>query len=276
MTKKRIVLCADDYGQAEPISLGILNLVRQRRLTAVSCMVNSVYWQDHANELISHKNRVSVGLHFNLTEGGSLSVAYRQQLGTVFRSLPSLIAAAVSRQLPQAVVVAELNAQLDAFIEGFGCPPAFIDGHQHVHQLPVVRDALFEVYQQRFSPKEAYIRLAKPKIRPSYFWKDSKKIVLNLLGASEFKKRLLAQAIPHNTSFSGMYHFSQRQDYSQLFTSFLQESEDCGLVMCHPGLQGVRGVDSIALARWHEYQYISSEQFLTDSQAQAVEYTAWS
>ncbi|WP_292256660.1 ChbG/HpnK family deacetylase, partial [Mesorhizobium sp.] len=39
-------------------------------------------------------------------------------------------------------VHAELDAQYDRFVEALEGPPDYIDGHQHVHFLPVVRNWL--------------------------------------------------------------------------------------------------------------------------------------
>ena len=35
---RKLVLCADDFGQSEQISLGIIELITSRRLTATSVM----------------------------------------------------------------------------------------------------------------------------------------------------------------------------------------------------------------------------------------------
>jgi predicted glycoside hydrolase/deacetylase ChbG (UPF0249 family) len=66
MSKKRIVLCADDYGQAPAISQGIIELLNQSRLSATSCMVNMPDWPVSAKELLPFINYVDLGLHFNL------------------------------------------------------------------------------------------------------------------------------------------------------------------------------------------------------------------
>jgi predicted glycoside hydrolase/deacetylase ChbG (UPF0249 family) len=42
---KRIVLCADDFGQSAAISQGILQLVQAGRLSAVSCMTEADSWR---------------------------------------------------------------------------------------------------------------------------------------------------------------------------------------------------------------------------------------
>ena len=44
-----------------------------------------------------------------------------------------------------AALVNEIAAQLRMFVHTFGRAPDFIDGHQHVHLFPQIRDAVLEV-----------------------------------------------------------------------------------------------------------------------------------
>lgn len=95
--KKRIVLCADDYGQAPAISQGILNLLDKKRLSATSCIVNSPYWEAHSQWLTQFIQQADIGLHLNLTEGKPLSAEYNQHYGTDFQPLSRLLCRAMPR-----------------------------------------------------------------------------------------------------------------------------------------------------------------------------------
>ena len=50
----------------------------------------------------------------------------------------------------------EIATQLRAFIDTFGRPPDFLDGHQHVHLFPQVRDAFLKVVAQ--GAPDAWVR----------------------------------------------------------------------------------------------------------------------
>lgn len=268
--KKRIVLCADDYGQAMSISRGILELVGQGRLSAVSCMVNAPQWREQAPLLRPYNDQIDIGLHFNLTEGPALSDAYIQAFGPTFSSLSQIMKRAFLRRFPQAVVEAECHAQLDSFEQAMGRLPDYVDGHQHVHQFPVIRAALIAVYRQRFPAKQAYIRLVNTAIL-SGAWRDAfKKAIIYATGVSALKHLLDKNGIPYNASFSGIYSFDQAQQYPQLFNDFLHSVTDKGIIMCHPGLPDTVANDPIAAARGAEFAYLNSPGFLTDCQAQAV------
>lgn len=269
--KKSIVLCADDYGQAPAISQGIIDLIQSGRLSATSCMVNASFWPEHSQWLVPHQAQVDIGLHFNLTEGKAVSKAYIATYGESLFSLSSLMRRACLHQLDGTAIEAECHAQIDQFEQAMGRLPNFIDGHQHVHQFPVIRTALLKVYEQRLRGQNAYIRLVNEKIKITGVIQDFKKIIIHALGTKALKQLLDTHKIPYNQTFAGIYSFSQAGHYQQLFPRFLAEIDDGGLIMCHPGLaSSADAKDSIAQARYEEYQYFASNQFLADCEQEKV------
>lgn len=263
---KRIVLCADDYGQAEAISAGILSLIEKGRLSATSCMVNTPHWAFHGKKLAPFATLADMGLHFNLTEGKALSRRYIDTHGENLMSLRKLLSKAFMRKLDQAALEAELHTQIDCFVSVLGFVPRFIDGHQHVHQFPIVRDALIKVYEERLRQHKTYVRLVNEKIGFGDVFNNFKKLIIRVTGAKELKGLLNAHRISHNQTFAGIYTFAKAEKYQQFFSHFLSQVEDGGLIMCHPGLPGISKQDGIAKARFEEYQYISSAKFLEDCQ----------
>lgn len=260
---KHIILCADDYGQNTAISQAVIDLVKKNRLTATSCMTNSYYWQSHAKWLAPYKDQIDIGLHFNLTEGSPLS----KEMGHDPIPLNDLIIKAYLGRLNQVAIESELLTQIDQFVSGVGRLPDFIDGHQHIQQLPIVRKAILKVYEERFKASLCYIRCVND---PNAFfrYKDSgyiKKCIIQLCGASAFKKELIDHNIPHNSSFSGIYDFKDSKRFSSLFPSFLEDIKENGIIMCHPGMRSSDIPDSeddlIASSRFLEYEYLLSDQF---------------
>lgn len=262
---KRIVLCADDFGQAQHISSGILDLVKLGRLSAVSCMVNTPVWPEHAAWIKPFHDRIDLGLHFNLTEGRPLSAVFRAAYGEVFPGLSRLLSKAFLGKLAQTTVEAECHAQIDNFAAAMGFLPQFIDGHQHVHQFPIVRQALIGVYKQRLRMTGAYVRLINVErglmLKP---W------IIYLTGTRGLRRLLDKNKIPYNQSFAGIYEFSLLGHYARSFSRFLAQSRDGGIIMCHPGYFADTAKDGIAKARFEEFQYLSSEQFLAACAQQKV------
>lgn len=235
-------------------------------------MVNSPFWNQHSKWLRPFYSQIDIGLHLNLTEGKALSDKYVAVYGETLFSLPVLLHRALFRLLNQEVIEAECHAQIDRFVATLGFLPQFIDGHQHTHQFPVIRNAFIRVYQKYLREKRSYVRLVNEKTHRSDIRNNFKKLVIKAMGARALKQLLEEYQIPHNRSFAGIYSFAKPEDYRKLFKLFLENICDGGLIMCHPGLISERG-DRIARARHEEYQYFVSEQFLIDCSYHDTELT---
>ncbi len=261
---KKIILCADDYGQDLAISEGIVALVAKKCLSATSCMTTATYWPTAAKLLQPFQADIDIGLHFNLTEGAPLAVMPMLTSDGHFPSLTTLLAKSLTRQLNVAEIVAELHRQIDRFAEYMGKLPDFIDGHQHIHQFPVIRDALMMVYAQRFANHKPYVRCVDEAGFASLVQglAKCKRLVIYLAGGRAFKPLLQQHSIPHNSSFGGIYDFEQANGYGKLFPAFLRSVSNGGLIMCHPGLASDdKSDDPIARSRLFEYEYFYSDEF---------------
>jgi len=256
---KSIILCADDFGQNHEINEGILALVKKERLSGVSCMTTGPLWQE-GGEALKHylasspSKNIGVGLHFNLT------------FGTLFSrpsaSLPSWILRTHLRHIPKEEIKRECITQLQAFQNIMGHPPHFIDGHEHIHQLPGIGEILFSLYEEKQIPNTTYVRHCFTEKGPFAL----KRWILNGVGARQFHEKVQQRKIPHNTSFAGIYDFSPSRNYQQLFQRFCEDSASSGLIMCHPALLSQDETDPIRNARYNEYLYLDSDSFLKDFQ----------
>jgi len=260
---KQITLCADDYAQNTAISEGILYLAEKGRINATSCMVNSNAWDDAHPSLRSIQHTTYVGMHFNLTHGHALSSSWKKQYGVQLPGMSLLLTQAYLRRLHPDVIAAELQAQLDAFTQAMNTYPDFIDGHQHIHQLPVIRDALLTAYKRL--PPDVSIR------KTCNGWREllstdgfPKRQVITLLGGITFQNRLSRQNISTNSSFSGIYNFKNAQNYRYFFKQFLSHSQDGGLIMCHPGHPSDDQSDPLHPFRHLELKYLMSDDYLSD------------
>lgn len=253
---KTFILCADDFGFNSSVSSGILKLAEEQRISAVSCMVNLTDFRNHAKDLVNLKNKVQTGLHFNLTEG-----YFASKRGHPCFSLKDLLVKTHLRLLKPSFVTQEFNAQLDCYIENMGELPDFIDGHQHVHQFPGIRQVILSVYEQRLKGTGTWIRATYPHlILPQYQLKAQ---VLAFTGGRALSAQLTRLNIPHNPCFSGVYDFNPRSDYRKLFRQWLHLAAPYTLIMCHPGLAG-KDPDVIAAARIKEMDYFLSDGFIED------------
>lgn len=262
---KPLIICADDYGQNIAISEGIVCLAQQQRINAISCMVNSPHWNDVSAELLTLQASTYIGLHLNLTTGQPLSSAWRRREGEQFISLPRLLRKAYLRRLNVDIVATEIRAQIAVFANTMQVYPDFIDGHQHVHQLPIIRDALLKVLKEDRLKPIAFVRNTNNGWFDLYSFKQfPKRQLIALLGGNLFRKRLKRHKIFTNTSFSGIYNFTNAKNYRVYFKRFLKQVSADGLIMCHPGYESDDHTDPLHAYRHHEFNYLMSDVFLSD------------
>ncbi len=247
--QRRIVLCADDFGMEPSVNDGILRLAAAGRVTAVTCMVDMPAWREGARALPGVAGRADAGLHLDL---GTRSAA----------ELLALAARAALGLVDEDQVAERIAAQLDRFEEAAGTPPAFVDGHHHVHQLRPVRDALLRVLRARYGDRAPYVRNVVP-LRP----RGAKAAIVAGLGARPLLRRLEAEGIAHNPDFAGVYDLSARSDFPDLLRGWFGDLADRGLVMCHPGLPGE---GPVAAARGAELRHLESDRFAADCHAAGV------
>src|ERR1700744_6673546 len=107
---KNILLCADDYAQNEAISAGILILAKNRKINAISCLVNSPHWQESSRELKTIQNHAYLGLNFNLSFGQALSAQWQKNYSPHFGKLSNLIQQSYLRRLDKESIEAEFCA----------------------------------------------------------------------------------------------------------------------------------------------------------------------
>lgn len=260
---RTLMLNADDFGQSPGISHGIASLAHAGRLSATSCLSSSPQWSALAPTLRGLPSQVLRGLHFNLTEGVPLSAELRQHWPR-FPSLAQLVFRAHSRSLPKRALAAEFAAQLSAFTEGAGQWPDHIDGHQHVHHLPVVRDVFVRAVLDM--KVEVAVRSTARPLGPR---SEVKRALIARTGGMTLERLLQRHTIRHNRWLLGVYDF-EVPDYRGLMQGWLANLQfEGGLLFCHPGAADPQP-DAIAPARSRELAYLSSAAFEDDMAAAGV------
>ncbi len=150
-TLSKIDLCinADDYGFSTPISDGILEMMKQGLVSSTSVMVQNA--DDARMKLLSEKENISVGLHFNL--------ASTKNNFTPFLNSPFKIAQQFYfKKLKLSTLEKELEAQYNQLKRTYSRPITHIDTHQHIHIIPKVAGLLNEFAKQHNIP---YVRLGR-------------------------------------------------------------------------------------------------------------------
>jgi predicted glycoside hydrolase/deacetylase ChbG (UPF0249 family) len=254
MPERRIVLCADDYGYAPGISRGIRELLARERLSATSCMVAFPEFENDGPLLKPFLRRADLGLHFTLTTSRTIaSVAWEAHVYP-----PSL-----------ARIVTELERQVVKFTDVVGRPPDYIDGHQHVQVLPVIRDAVVQVAKRI----GAYVRNTTDPIGREMVDRPG---MLESIYLARASRRLLALAhtagVPTNRGFRGVRTFREKAPFRDLFRRMIRNVGDGCLVMCHPGYADLvlAERDPVQNVREDELRYLAGPDFPRDLAEEGV------
>jgi predicted glycoside hydrolase/deacetylase ChbG (UPF0249 family) len=264
---RRIWLCADDYGISHSVDTAIRDLVVRGRLNATSVMVAAPGFNRSEAIALSLLNsgdtrRVAIGLHITLTAPfRPLSTGFRPLRDGAFLRLEQMLARGSLRLLRPKALSVEIATQLEAFVTAFGRAPDFIDGHQHVHLFPQVRDAVLDVVKH-VAPT-AWVRQCGRAVPLTRRLSDRKGLLLDWL-SRKFRRRAAALGVATNPAFAGTYDFATAQpDYAALFASFLDRLPRDSVVMCHPGMVDAELVrlDPLTTLREREYAFLADDAF---------------
>jgi predicted glycoside hydrolase/deacetylase ChbG (UPF0249 family) len=262
---RRIWLCADDYGISPSVNSAIRELILRGRLNATSVMTAAPHLGSGEATALAQLNagekRAALGLHVTLT--GSFepqSEGFAPLVDGHFPLLNSMMRLTTLRRLNRKRLAHEVTSQVRAFIKAFGRPPDFIDGHQHVHLFPQVRDVVLRTAAE-LAPK-AWVRQCG-RASAARQLRGRKQLVFDVLSAG-FRRKAKQLGVATNPAFAGAYDFGGKHAFASIFPLFLNGLPDGGLIMCHPGFVDaeLERLDPLTYQREKEFAYFNSEDFL--------------
>jgi chitin disaccharide deacetylase len=250
---RTVVLCADDYGIAPGVDRGIRELLAAGRLSATSCMVDFPEFRDEGPALAEFADRADIGLHITLT---------------IDHGLARVMADAYLRRLSARAMATEVDRQLDVFTRVMGRAPDHIDGHQHVHVLPVVRDAVCDAAARVGAyVRNLHVPLTRTLGRPSMFASAGLSVM-----SRRIARRARESGIETNQGFTGTRRFGAATPYRELMRQMIAGARDGELWVCHPGWNDatLASRDPVTTSREGELRYLSSREFGDDLAAAGI------
>jgi hypothetical protein len=262
---RRIWLCADDYGISPGVNRAIRDLIEKKRINATSVMVVAAAIDraeiDALTQAVTANPNCAIGLHATLTAPFSpLTMHFKPLDGGQFWSLGKLLRASLLRRLDPEIVQAELLAQIAAFRQMFNRAPDYIDGHQHVHLFPQIRDAFLAAVKE--AAPGAWVRQCGRSLPLAQRLDNPKALLLDAL-SDTFRSKSTRAGVAFNPGFAGAYDMVRGGEFGPAMQEFFDGLPSGGLVMCHPGFvdEMLVSIDNITHQREREYAYLASDHF---------------
>lgn len=222
----KLVVNADDFGLNSKINNGIIEAYKKGILTSTTILVNGQNFLE-AIELQKEVG-ISVGLHFNLTEGKSLTKnkTLSDEDGTFFLSNLA------NKKISKEEIKLELEAQYEKLQKNIE-DITHIDCHHHVHTNRIVREVLIEFCKKN----DLYMRRSERRKLVSFFQRigNYNKYFLNF--SIKVISNLGSKKIKNLTPFNFYGRFYDKNISEKLFLKILENNKNSKLleVMCHPG-----------------------------------------
>ena len=212
-------------------------------------MVGAPHWAEAAQALRGlDPERVDIGLHLDLTE--------HPLLPGVRDTLPHWLVRSHAGRVDRALLRREIDAQLDAFEQALGRAPAYVDGHQHVHQLPGVREPLLAALDARARSPRPWLR--DTRRAPGT---GGKAWLIAALGSGALRRQAQGRGYGQNGHLLGVYGFDgDAGRYLALLREWLRAARDGDLMMCHAAPDAPAD-DAIGAARRHEHEVLAGPAF---------------
>lgn len=235
-----LIVTADDFGFGVPTSRGIIRAHHAGVVTSTSLMVVT---GDHARAsipLLKDAPDLEVGLHLVMTGPAQKPLVAGKSSGLVahdgcFNPLGKLLLRAWLRRLNQKAVFDEICAQAEQFIKLTGRPPAYVDGHHHSHQLPIIRDAMVDAMNLGVLPKIVRNTIEPSSVCAAVGGSHIRRKVMHHLGVNA-RPAFTAAGVWMNDSCFGMVGASDLRQ-PQPWAKYFDHLPESGVIewFVHPG-----------------------------------------
>ena len=240
------LLHADDLGIAEGVDAAIINLAQSGRLQGASLLANGPSAADAMEAWRNLAEPPPLTLHLCLTEGHRLAKCPDLPSGFGALLLASLLPWQRRRIAPQLRTV--LQQQISRYRQLTGLSQIRLDGHQHIHLVPLVLDAVLDLASDESITWVRTTRESMPAGLSLRLWWRSlqtggllKWCVLQLLSRLAVP-RLHRAGLQTNRRFAGvlfsgsMFGTAFRRSWETAYSSNTIHPDTRPIVLIHPAL----------------------------------------
>jgi predicted glycoside hydrolase/deacetylase ChbG (UPF0249 family)/putative flippase GtrA len=259
--RSRPLLHADDLGLSNETNTAIFQLAEACKLDGASLLVNAPAAQHGVQlwtELEQRHPEIKLCLHLCLTEGPASAapnlvvdlINTQSFLHYTFGKwlLLSIIPDKISyKRKIRKQISNEILAQIKVYKELTGKQEIYLDGHQHIHLVPIV---LEEILKHAQSENITWIRSTReplPSGLPFHYWMSAlresgylKWILLQILSMIAIP-RLRTHHVLTNRFFSGVFFTGQMSYYplqacwKELTCRDVHQQDTASILLAHPG-----------------------------------------
>lgn len=226
-------------------------------IDGTSCITVFPEWMAQANLLRQQalRSKSQIGLHLTLTDFRPASGSGDDE---PMPKLRRLLISNLSSTLRRDQIEVELDMQLERFIEGIGKLPDFIDGHQHVHFLPIVRRWLeTRIDRLRHDNRLPWLRGA-PSIALAGGTRMKTKVAVIRMLANGFDRQMSAAGYVVRGPLIGFYDWRKPNRFSDVLHLIKKVPPHGAVLMCHPGWvdETLTRRDKMVTARPYEFEWL--------------------
>lgn len=263
---RQLIINADDFGMSYEVNEGIKRCIDVGILNSVSLMVNMPYFDDAVNYLRS-KPEISVGLHFNITEGKPIdqpkkrSTLLREDNNFyhwVYLTFKLLINNCSIKEIKQA-----LETQYEK-LEKTGLTITHIDSHHHIHLYPSIYKLVLnfahkkKIRSLRSRNFNIWTTIKRLKTKPSI-----KEIIIFTLFF--INNLLFRQTNKEILEIVGIYDMSWDKNLNKekFYKSISQLKEGITEIICHPAVLSKDGNPKFLKPRHQTLSILLDKSFKT-------------
>lgn len=275
----KLIINADDFGLSPGVNEAVIELSRLGTVTSTTVMTNMPYYEE-VSLLLPNPN-ISIGLHFNLTQGKPVSPPEKvkslvDKEGNFF-SVITFVKRLKKNKIDINDIYNELSAQYFRLFKIIGERLSHIDSHQGVHKYKIVNNAIRSFAKHNkvhairnlkhyyLESKRNQLYVEKPSVF-TFFKYGIKRIGVELYLEYLEKRNNSVFLQPNGTLTTREYKTIATFKALASQDMFNDQSGNTYEIICHPAnsTDGL-GASKLQEQRITEYRFLSSKEFVETS-----------
>ena len=142
---EKIKFHIDDYGIIPKINKIVIKFIKNDKIDSISIICNTSQFETHINELLKvlKKKNIHVSCHLNLTE----FLVKKEKLSFIKLLFYSFFPNSKIKKKVYYLIEKQINIFLNKI--PLKNKTIFIDGHQHIHILPIVQKEIIKILNKK-------------------------------------------------------------------------------------------------------------------------------